>query len=78
MPREKPAHDWYVIAKVSKPNDELGTATELEDFAQDVADQLTLNPTLSDKFESVHLVFASSSDFRYIRPHWAKDHEVTS
>lgn len=63
-------HEWYVLVKLKDVPEHVGQ-TELEYYAQDAAD--SLHP--SDQFESAHLVMLNSVG-QYVRPHWAKYHDV--
>lgn len=69
MPSENGHHDWYVLVKINDTHNMGQTA--LEDFAQDVAD--SVHPT--DWFANAHVVMDNGFG-AFVRPRWAKDHEV--
>lgn len=69
MPSENGHHEWFVLVKI-RDTEDMGQ-TALEDFAQDVADSVYPE----DGFESTHVVMFNGYG-NYVRPRWAKDHEV--
>lgn len=71
MTSENGHHDWFVLVKI-KDTENMGQ-TELELYAQDVVDSIYPE----EGFESAHVVMADGFG-KYIRPRWAKDHEVTA
>lgn len=76
--------EWYVVVKISERSDVAGQ-TDLEQYAQDVADSVRLQ-TLENlpSFVSTHVAVlydkvvnsVKPGIVTYVRPSWAKDHVV--